>query len=397
MVASSADPLAWLSEVLWPDGEARLVAGKPPQNGSAEPWWWASPNTGTPQLLIPADSMAAAGTAVRRYHDGFDLKRWARSAAAELAMTRPAAAHRLLDGQSVVLDGPPDAIHRGVLGGLRDLLKAEGLRFAVSLARPKSNRKPVIQIINRDGAAMGWAKIGWTPWTEELVGNEAHWLTRPAHLPVITPALMEDVVLAGRRAVVTSAVAPSRRPRLRRDRVPGPEVLRAIADRGTRSHRAVQDSRWWASVEDVLDVAEVDERAAIERAVDRADGLTFSLGAWHGDFTPWNVMTIRDLTAVIDWELAADEVPFGFDLCHHNTQVAAETLGLSARDAIDRSARVSPLGLDLVGVEPGNRSATWNLYLVELIRRTLALRAAGLPTDDVHFGRAATERLGGAR
>jgi hypothetical protein len=98
---------------------------------------------------------------------------------------------------------------------------------------------------------------------------------------------------------------------------------------------------------------------------------------------------------VIDWEFAAEGVPLGFDLCHFHTQVGVEMKGLSARVALDRSARLSPQGLALLGVDPHNQINVYRLYLVELIRRTLALRAAGMSVDRVEQGEAATDRIAG--
>ncbi len=405
--ARADDPLAWLSHILWPDGSARLVVERrgdePPQRRSGptllpahaagSPRWWASPTTHEPRVLIPADSAGASKRAVRRYHDGFDLGRWARSVAAEVSMVSPAIAHRLLDKRAIVLDGPDDSADRGVLGGLRRIMGRDDLRFAISLASPKTNRKPVIQLLDDAGLTLGWAKVGWNPWTERLVTNEARWLATPSNPPIITPIVLEHDVIAGRRIVVLSAVAPGRRPKLRAAAQPDPAVLRAISGRGTVSERPIVETGWWSSVEAVLPHAEPDERRAVERAVATADDLVFSIGAWHGDFTPWNVMTVRGLAEIIDWEFAADEVPLGFDLCHYHTQIAAEIRHLPADQAIDHSARLSPQGLAQLGVDPHTQLATWRLYLVELVRRTLALRAAGLDTGNVRQGRAAVDRL----
>ena len=389
------DPLAWVSDILWPAGDARLVVadrGFPIDEGT--PKWWATPSAEEPKLLVPADSMSAAKRAVRRYHDGFSLGRWARSAAAEFTMASAEMANRLLGDEMTVIDGPADATSRGVLGGLHELFERDSLRFAISLAAPKTNRKPVIQILDDTGMVLGWAKVAWNSWTNGLVANEASWLGGVAKPPLVTPTILANTVLARRRVVVASSVAPSRRPRLRRSSQPDPAVLHAIAALGTRDVVPIRESTWWTSVEDVLTVADESERTALERAVTATEHLRFTVGAWHGDFTPWNVMTVRGIAEVVDWEFAADGAPFGFDLCHHHTQVAAETLGLSPDAALDRSARLSPQGLASLGVDPHNQIATWNLYLVELARRTLALRAAGVDTSDVHHGRAAFRRLG---
>jgi hypothetical protein len=357
--------------------------------------WWASPTARDPQILIPADSPPAARRAVRRYHDGFDRRRWARSVAAEAALASSGLAGRLLADSVVVIDGPADALDRGVPGGLRALLGRDDLFFAISLARPKSNRKPVIQILDDRGLMIGWAKIGWNQWTQGLIANEASWLSRPAWPPVIKPVVLHDTVITGHRVVITSSLAAGRRPPLRPIKPghqPDPRVVSSIARIGSERRARVIDSRWWTSLEDVMTVAEAGERRMITRVMDRVEELTFSLGAWHGDFTPWNTMTVRGMAQIIDWEFAADEVPLGFDLCHFHTQVATEIFGLSPAAALDYSARLSPQGLAALGVDPHNQIATWNLYRVELIRRTLALRRAGLDTDDVHQGRVALAR-----
>jgi hypothetical protein len=393
------DSLAWLSAILWPDGSARLLveqrAAGPDDATGATMRWWASPTARDPQILIPADSPRAARRAVRRYHDGFDRRRWARSMAAEAAMASPGLAGRLLADTVVVIDGPADALDRGVPGGLRALLGRDDLFFAISVARPKSNRKPVIQILDDRGLMIGWAKIGWNEWTQGLIGNEARWLSRPAWPPVIKPVVLHDTMITGHRVVITSSLAAGRRPPLRPIKPghqPDPHVVPSIARIGSERRARVVDSRWWASVENVMTVAGAGERRMITQVMDRVAELTFSLGAWHGDFTPWNTMTVRGMAQIIDWEFAADEVPLGFDLCHFHTQVAAEMFKLSPAAALDYSARLSPQGLAALGVDPHNQIATWNLYRVELIRRTLALRRAGLDTDDVHQGRVALAR-----
>lgn len=399
---TAGDPLAWLSTILWPDGSARLLgeqrAARPDDPTDNTMRWWASPSARHPELLIPADSPSAAGRAVRRYHDGFDLRRWTRSLAAEAVMTSPAVARRLLDDKVVVIDGPADSLDRGVPGGLRRLLGRDDLFFAISLARPKSNRKPVIQILDGRGLMIGWAKIGWNRWTRGLIANEAMWLSRPAWPPVITPVVLHDAVIAGHQVVVTSSLAPGRRPPLRAIKPghqPDPRVLSAIAGIGANHRVPLVGSRWWTTVEDVLTAADEAERRVIEQVAEGAGGLRFSLGAWHGDFTPWNTMTVRGMAQIIDWEFAADEVPLGFDLCHYHTQVATELFGLSPAAALDYSARLSPQGLAALGVDPHNQTATWNLYRVELIRRTLALRRAGVATDEIHQGRTAVVRTTG--
>ncbi|MEL6985011.1 MAG: hypothetical protein AAFO29_21450, partial [Actinomycetota bacterium] len=390
----SDDALGWLSAVLWPDGGTEIRAG-----GSGSRTWWASPSATTPHILIPANAPAAARRAVRRYHDGFDRSRRAKSLLAEATMSIPGLSAQLLRGSRV--GQGPDATD-GVLDGLAELLDQPDLVVAISLSVPKSNRKPVLQLLTPSGHCLGWAKVGWSPISERLVANEATWLDRRAANPIplgrdgselVIPQLLNDEVVAGRRVVITSGVEVARRPGDRPDALPPLDVFGAVAARGTVDTVALAESTWWQSVQDALSGADAAERVAVEAAADAAAGHRFDVGAWHGDLTPWNLMTVGRRIQLIDWELAADGVPIGFDLCHFHTQVGAEMKGLSGADALNRSARLSPQGLTGLGIDARNHTILWRLYLVELVRRMLVLRADGYPTEQLDHGPAALARL----
>ncbi len=414
------DSLDWLGSILFPGGDARLLVDRRRRQVAEHPSviatgdgglrvgfrWWASPSAVAPELLIPATSMDAARTAVRRYHDGFTAGRRARSWSAELLMRSPRLAAQVLDGGLVAATG---SVGDGVLTDLAEAMARSGpldeLHVAVTLARPKSNRKPVLQLIDQNGMCIGWAKIGWNPWTRALVENEARWLERRPQAPIVTPRVVKRLETRRLLVVVTSGVVGSRRLRLNIDRPPPPDLVLAVAELGDRFRSAVVDTPWWRSVEDVIPHGTEREVRAIERVVDAVGSSTFDIGAWHGDLTPWNIMAsparrrpmrtrgrLGDVQ-VIDWEFAADGVPLGFDLCHFHTQVGVEMKGLSTRAALDRSARLSPQGLARLGVDPHNQINVYRLYLVELIRRTLTLRAAGLSLEGVEQGAAATDRI----
>jgi hypothetical protein len=348
------------------------------------------------KVLIPADAPAAARTAVRRYHDGFDAKLRLRSLVAEATMAVPALAPRLLNARTVTVTATPG--HLGspvspILDGIAEALSVDKLVVAFSLSTPKSNQKPVLQLLHPQGRCIGWAKIGWNERTDALIANEARWLQRPGSQPLIKPDLIHDVDIAGRRVVITTAVRPRRRSRRSRFEPPPGALFSAVAGLGSLGSLPVQETKWWQSVTEVMGAATDRERTAIEAAVERCGDQAIPVGAWHGDLTPWNLMTTGDGIQLIDWEFAADQAPFGFDLCHFHTQVGSELRGLDADRALDRSARLSPQGLVAIGVSPTDRRAVWELYLVELIRRQLALRVDGYPIENVTQGPAALRRL----
>lgn len=382
------DALRWLGAILWPDGTTEIAPAPAPAGPRT---WWASPSVAEPRILIPADAPAAARRAVRRYHDGFDPARRARSLAAETMMAVPGLAKLFLRGSRVA--EVPGGGAPGVIDGLADLLGVPDLVVAIGLSVPKSNRKPVLQLLTPTGRCLGWAKVGWSPISERLVANEAAWLARPTTDPLVVPELLSDEIMAGRRVVVTSAVDPARRPSRRPDSLPPLDVFRAVSERGSLEVVPLVESPWWRSVDVALSAATDEERIAIEATAEAAGNHRFEVGAWHGDLTPWNLMTAGRRVQLIDWELAADGTPVGFDLCHFHTQVGAEMKGLSAADALATSARLSPQGLAALGVEARNRSILWRLYLVELVRRMIALRVDGYPTGQLQHGPAALARL----
>lgn len=331
-------------------------------------------------------------TAVRRYHDGFSMKRRLRSGAAEALMRSGPLAPRLLRNNVV---SPTNNGVGGVIDELRRIMDLPDLQVAVTLAQPKSNRKPVLQLMDGRGRCHGWAKIAWNDRTSALVGNEARWLQASPPPPLAIPDLLVDQEVLGRRVVITSGRAPVRRRLRSPHEAPDLSIVKAIAAMGTTGRGPLRGSAWYASVLDVLPAADVDEAAVLHSVLAEYEDLIVDLGAWHGDFTPWNLMTSPAGVYLIDWEFAADEVPVGFDICHFHTQVGVEMMGLDTDAALGHSALRSPADLAILGVDGGQRWPIWRLYLVELVRRFLALRAQGYPTDDVHQGPAALRKLAG--
>lgn len=377
-------PLAWLAEALWPDGGAELVAG--PADAATRWAWWAAPNAAEAHFLAPA-TQPHIRAAVRRYHDGRSMLDRAKTMAVELvARTGPVARHIL--GRHLVTA----RVHRdGILEALAE--RFDDLdQVAVSLSHPKTNRKPVLQLIDRGGRTFGFAKVAVSDHTASLLANEATWLRSAAHAAVLAPVVLDETTLCGRRVLVTSAVVGSRLPGRHRHRCPL-DLVSDVAALGTLDRRRVGELPWTARVRGLLDHATEAERAAIDTTLERHGDQVVTEAAWHGDLTPWNVMRDRRGPALIDWEFAADGVPMGFDVCHFHTQVAMELAGRDAHDAMAATFASAPTDLVTAGVDRGTIAATLDLYAVELIRRTLALRAAGLDTSAVRQGPAALRVL----
>jgi len=154
-------------------------------------------------------------------------------------------------------------------------------------------------------------------------------------------------------------------------------VFDQVAAIGPEPAGRVVDGAWWRSVVSASSAATTEELALIDQTRVRLDQVQ-RVGAWHGDLAPWNLFSTKATVAIIDWEFGASDVPWGFDLCHFYTQSAMELVGLTAPVALDwahQRAIAELKNLSLAGTPP---AAIWDLYLVELMRRQLALRADGI-------------------
>ena len=384
------DPLTWLNGVLWPEGEAGFVAEG--ASGGRGERFWVSPSAANAHTIVPVEPARAARRAVRRYHDGQGVKRRLRSFAAEAAMRAQPIVTRLPGavGEQVVLVGDANT---GVLGGLREVLADPRLTVAITLASPKTNRKPILQLLAQDGRCVGFAKVACDAWTADLVRNEAGWLQKQPMPPLLTPDVVWQGELAGRTVLVQTAVTPPRVPRRRPLAPPEPGLFAAVAALGNRRSAEPAETAWTKTVLDVLPAATDRERSAIESVLEGDGWAPLAVGAWHGDLTPWNLFTDSRGSSLIDWEFAADEAPVGFDFCHFHLQAGNETLGLVTPAALARARSIVDSDLPEFGVPTNDVARVWRLYLVELGRRVLRLRSAGLDTSAVTHGPAAIDAL----
>ena len=72
-----------------------------------------------------------------------------------------------------------------------------------------------------------------------------------------------------------------------------------------------------------------------------------SIGAWHGDWTPWNMSRRRGRLQLWDWERFETGVPLGLDRCHYAVNA------VTRRDGTDVASVMR--GFELAGVrnQPG--------------------------------------------
>ena len=225
-----------------------------------------------------------------------------------------------------------------------------------------------------------------SPLAQDLVRDEGHTLRLLAGAgleQVIVPSVMLEGELEAACRCSCSVVFP-----LNERRVPLPARQRwaAITEiAGVRGwERApLAGGRYLATLRERVARADATpdrERlsAAIDRLATGSGGTALTFGAWHGDWSPWNIASTRHGLLVWDWERFGLGVPFGYDALHNRLQ--RETAPgrtdplLAARECVTGAAAL----LEPLGVDVSEARLTALAYLAELTARYLVDRQADL-------------------
>jgi len=108
----------------------------------------------------------------------------------------------------------------------------------------------------------------------------------------------------------------------------------------------------------------------------QAGSAEVSFGAWHGDWTPWNMASTRGGLLVWDWERFSVGVPFGFDALHCWLQAQVVSGQRDPRTAAAECLTRAPDLLAPLHVAADEARCTALAYLAELATRYLADRQA---------------------
>jgi hypothetical protein len=385
--------LAWLAEVLWgPTPGVELVVGGPVPGGvPASQRWGVLPDLSRPRVLVPLTSRRAAAVAVRQYSDGMTQRARLAKAAVGLALASGALPWWLRRRGLVAAAAGP--AHGSLLGDhVPAVLGRSDLAAAIVLGPVRPNRKPVVQLIGRDGRPVGYMKVGWNDLTRRLVRAEADTLRRLAGAGprgFTAPDLLHQGQWEGLDITISSALPHRLWRRGRRYALPPVAVSREIAALGGVEETALGESGWWAGLRARLApvrqaMAErpagppdgqadaPGDAAALDGTLARLEGQAstrLAFGTWHGDWGPWNLRSTPGRLLVWDWERSADGVPLGFDLLHFGYQTALQGRGqppaTAAATARDRAAaRLAELGQ-----RPGVAELLCDLYLLERLCR----------------------------
>jgi hypothetical protein len=155
-------------------------------------------------------------------------------------------------------------------------------------------------------------------------------------------------------------------------------AMREVAAVGGVREEALVASAYWAGLGQRVDglagrpeVADV-VRTACGRLGGRWPDLPLRFGAWHGDWSAWNMAFRPGRLLVWDWERFTRPAPLGFDALHYHYQ------GLAARGQLEPRAAVHAL-LDAAAdvlrpwaIDTERAQVVALLYLVDIATRYAA-------------------------
>jgi hypothetical protein len=260
----------------------------------------------------------------------------------------------------------------------------------MSIGPARANRKPVLQVLTRHGRTVGFAKVGVNELTRTLAAAEADSLrsvaaAAPRHLSV--PSVLHQGRWNGLEVLALSPL-PIWLPRAGHS---APRLLAAmleVAEIGGVTTAPLRDSDYWAGLGRRLgslgpDSGDDDTVRALREAYARIDEWTgatpLRYGSWHGDWTPWNMATLRDTMLVWDWERFSGGVPVGFDAVHYAFQDAVVRGGTGPAAAVTRTLDDAARLLAPFGVTSPEGAAarlTALLYFIDIAARYVADRQA---------------------
>lgn len=191
--------------------------------------------------------------------------------------------------------------------------------FLTGTAGP--HRKLVVQYMDGDGHALGYAKVSRTPAVQTLLANEAATLAmlHAARLQSArVPRVLQRTLAGGTAILATDTVAGPRGPRPLQLQASHLAFLDELAARTphTVSGEALL-AVWQAQVRGIAHHLSAAWQVRLAHALRNLGAQASRIaprGLAHGDFTPVNCFPVGGRLFVFDWEYAGDAYPADFDL-----------------------------------------------------------------------------------
>ncbi|GAA1510109.1 hypothetical protein [Nocardioides humi] len=362
----SADLLETAAE-LWPGADV-VPAGTAGDGRPVRARYAVVSRGSTPTVLVPVDSSVAAGASLRRISTASS---WWDSTARVAAGAAVRAVPGLLRHRVEVRGGDD-----GLAEHLSSVLGTP-VSFSITIGTARVNRKPVLQVFDEQGRCRAFAKVGWSDHTCADVAAEGRALaavTSQEYRYVVPPPLIARTSWRGRPVLLAGPLAPSPWQRHRSSWTPPVAAMDELAGSFSIPDGPLAESAWWRQQWQVAgSLADPVSRGRLGRAMERVAAITgsrpLSWGAWHGDWTPWNMAVSGERVLLWDWERFETGVPTGLDPLHY--VVNALNAGFpSSPEGVLRALAFASYPDRSLGGEPHVRSL---LYLVAILTRYLSL------------------------
>lgn len=218
-----------------------------------------------------------------------------------------------------------NVVHISCPTAFADLFKRAELHYAFFTGTDSPHRKAAVQIMDRAGRILGFAKISRNPSVWPLLTNEAQTLDRLHDLD-LQSALLPEVLFSGEINGAEVLVTDSLKTLVSKTVVSlesaHVDFLRELMEKTTVDGDSAQVSPVDDLVRDFSLVAEnlpVAWQCRLEKAINivvRHERNLRARSLSHGDFTPWNTFFVDSRLYVFDWEYASRSFPVGYDLVH---------------------------------------------------------------------------------
>ncbi|GAB3245014.1 hypothetical protein [Kineosporia babensis] len=370
--------LRLLVEQLWPaDSDVVVTLGAPPAGHQVLEQYAVMPSVEAARMLMPMDRRVATASLLA-YNKLRRPRVRARKVASAAAFGSGLGKWMTRGVLSVCL--PPSAADsdQRLLGHLSTVL-GPGVA-AIGVAAPAPNRKPTLQLFDPAGQAKAFVKVGWNDYTRGLVDHEASVLAdlSSSSVPML-PRVLHSGSWHGRSLLATAPMPPGVTRHLP-GAGPRPDLISRIAT-GRRSERFGESAYLKKIKDDCRRVGALLPDGLAERYRQRVlrdhEDLAMDFGAWHGDWSPWNMGTVGRQVWVWDWEHYADLAPVGLDLVHYTFQRRFVQGGATVGAALDTARQVVPSQLPEVGVDPALAPALVDLYCLEMLLRACRMKQQG--------------------
>jgi hypothetical protein len=323
--------LVWIAGILSaPPIEASVSRGAAANTGGIVQTLGIVPTATEPRLLLSLESARAAAALLRGGSHAREVRVRLGRAVLRTTLRIGLAQHLLRDRLRFVVGRTTGAAPRlaDVLlsAHLAEVLGHSDLSFAVRLGRVRPNRKPLIQVVSREGAPVSYVKVGWNALTRGLVAREAEVLKAVEGASRAAFAAPRVLYHGTWHDLELLALSPLDGRLIRGGQHLGDvtTAMLEIARLSDVEEHPLAESPYWRSLRGRIGelAASQDAAALADRVQTRWGREVLAFGSWHGDWTPWNMVKQNGTLAVWDWERSGRGIPVGLDAAHYDLQVA---------------------------------------------------------------------------